>query len=80
MKVVGKGQKKEANVARRLLMDIIGRSSMAWQRQARRSRSPMIRQPNMRGATDSSQRMVDFTEARRLGLPAGDVDKYRSAT
>jgi len=35
-------------------------------------------QPNMRGSTDSSQRMVDFTEARRMGLPAGDVDKYRS--
>ena len=34
--------------------------------------------PNMRGSTDSSQRMVDFTEARRMGLPAGDVDKYRS--
>ena len=36
------------------------------------------RRPNMRGSTDSSQRMVDFTEARRMGLPAGDVDKYRS--
>ena len=34
--------------------------------------------PNMAGSTDSSQRMVDFTEARRIGLPAGSVDKYRS--
>ncbi len=34
--------------------------------------------PIMAGSTDSSQRMVDFTEARRMGLPAGDVDKYRS--
>jgi len=38
----------------------------------------MESQPNMAGSTDSSQRMVDFTEARRMGLPAGDVDKYRS--
>jgi len=35
--------------------------------------------PNMASSTDSSQRMVDFTEARRMGLPAGEVDKYRSA-
>ncbi len=38
----------------------------------------MESRPNMRGSTDSSQRMVDFTEARRMGLPAGEVDKYRS--
>lgn len=34
--------------------------------------------PNMAGSTDSSQRMIDFTEARRIGLPAGEVDRYRS--
>ncbi len=34
--------------------------------------------PNMVGSTDSSQRMIDFTEARRIGLPAGEVDNYRS--
>lgn len=34
--------------------------------------------PNQVGSTDCSQHMVDFTEARRMGLPAGDVDKYRS--
>lgn len=38
----------------------------------------MESKPIMAGSTDSSQRMVDFTEARRMGLPAGDVDKYRS--
>ncbi len=38
----------------------------------------MKSKPIMAGSTDSSQRMVDFTEARRMGLPAGDVDKYRS--
>lgn len=40
--------------------------------------TPKLSKPNMAGSTDSSQRMVDFTEARRTGLPAGDVDKYRS--
>ena len=34
--------------------------------------------PNMAGSTDSSQHMTDFTEARRIGLPAGEVDRYRS--
>ena len=38
----------------------------------------MESKPIMVGSTDSSQRMIDFTEARRIGLPAGDVDKYRS--
>ena len=38
----------------------------------------MESKPNMAGSTDSSQSMLDFTEARRMGLPAGDVDKYRS--
>lgn len=38
----------------------------------------MEMKPNIAGSTDSSQRIVDFTEARRMGLPAGDVDKYRS--
>jgi len=38
----------------------------------------MEARPNMAGSTDSSQRMVDFTEARRIGLHAGDVDRYRS--
>ncbi len=79
MKVVGKGTKKEATVARWLLMDIIGRASLAWLRQARRSHAPMVRNPNMIGSTDSSQRMIDFTEAHRLDLPAGEVDKYKSS-
>ena len=43
-----------------------------------RSTPKMEIRPNIAGSTDSSQRMVDFTEARRMGLPAGDVDKYRS--
>lgn len=38
----------------------------------------ILAKPTLAGTTDSSQRMVDFTEARRLSLPAGDVDKYRS--
>lgn len=38
----------------------------------------MESRPNIAGSTDSSQRMVDFTEARRMGLPAGEVDRYRS--
>ncbi len=79
MKVVGKGQKKEDTLALRLLFGIIGRASMAWQRQARRSHAPMVRNPNMIGSTDSSQRMIDFTEARCLSLPAGEVDKYKSS-
>lgn len=40
--------------------------------------TPKLSKPDTAGSTDSSQRMVDFTEARRMGLPAGDVDKYRS--
>lgn len=37
-------------------------------------------QPVIRGSTDCSQRMIDFAEARRLGLPSGEVDKYRMKT
>ena len=38
----------------------------------------LISKPNSAGSTDSSQLMTDFTKARRMKLPAGIVDKYRS--
>jgi hypothetical protein len=74
MKVVGKGTKKEANVARRLLYALISMRPVFRGPKPARS---IISLPNMAGTTDSSQRMVDFTEARRLGVAAGDVDRYR---
>ena len=85
MKVKGKGRiiplmanniaptpKKENRLAERLLMSFIGIGTW-WSKKPPRS---IFSQPNMRGSTDSSQRMVDFTKARQLGLPAGDVDRY----
>lgn len=39
---------------------------------------PQKRNPNMVGSTDATQSMKDYTTARLLGLPAGEVDKFRS--
>ncbi len=72
MKVTGKGSKKEDSLAFRLLMDFM---ALVPNLGPKPSRS-IFSQPNMAGSTDSSQRMVDFTEARCLGIPAGDVDMW----
>lgn len=65
-KLVARGQERES------LMDRIMSAGVGT------TTPKMEIQPNMAGSTDSSQRMVDFTEARRIGLPAGEVDRYRS--
>ena len=67
-----KGTKKEDTLARRLLLAIV---SLRLPYYGRPSRT-MVAQPNIAGSTESSQRLVDFTAARRLGLAAGDVDRY----
>ncbi len=67
-----KGTMKEDSLARRLLLAIVS-LRQPWSIKASRA---MVSQPNIAGRTDSSQRMVDFTEARRLGITAGEVHRY----
>ncbi len=67
-----KGTMKEDSLARRLLLAIVS-LRQPWPIKVSRA---MVSQPIIAGRTDSSQRMVDFTEARRLALAAGDVDRY----
>lgn len=67
-----KGTMKEDSLARRLLLAIVS-LRQPWSIKVSRA---MARQPIITGRTDSSQRMVDFTEARRLGVAAGEVDRY----
>lgn len=67
-----KGTMKEDSLARRLLLAIVS-LRQPWSIKTSRA---MVRQPIIAGSTDSSQRMFNFTEARRLGLAAGDVDRY----
>jgi hypothetical protein len=60
--------------ARELFLSFLGRQQWLGPKPSR----SIFAKPNQVGATDSSQRMTDFTEARNMGLAAGDVDKYRS--
>ena len=67
-----KGTMKENSLARRLLFAIVS-LRQPWSIKASRD---MVAKPNIAGTTDSSQRMEHFTEARRIGVDAGEVDRY----
>ena len=67
-----KGTMKEDSLMRRLLFAIVS-LRQPWSIKASRD---MVAQPNIAGPTDGSQRMADFTEARRKDIAAGEVDRY----